>query len=81
MHVKNVQNACFSKLNMRICHFPVAVLFVHEKASLTFRRYRAYRMPRVSGSVAIAGTSKFCLKFPIHRLAFMILSQLIITQR
>lgn len=42
---------------MQICHVLVAVVFVHEKACLTFRRHRACRMPCVSGDVTIADTT------------------------
>ena len=58
---------------MQICHVLVAVVFVHEKACLTFRRHRACRMPCVSGDVTIADTTDSD--------SLLILGQLIITQR
>lgn len=57
-----------------LCKFVlVAVVFVHEKACLTFRRHRACRMPCVSGDVTIADTTDSD--------SLLILGQLIITQR
>lgn len=57
---------CKTAVFMQIFQVLIAVVFVHEKACLTFRRHRACRMPCVSCDVTIADTIEFCLKFPIH---------------